>query len=172
MAMITAMERWKPVVGYEGMYEVSDLGRVRSLARKSKRGNHFLTINETILKPYRIPPGNYLSVSLSKNGVLERFRIHRLVLAAFHGPCPNGMVGCHNNGIIDDLRASNLRWDTKSANALDSVAHGTNYSAKKTECLRGHKFTDENTYVNPTSKGRQCRECIRQARRKNSVDSS
>ena len=142
------------------------------MARKSRRGNGWITVSERILTPWRVPPGNYLTVALSKNGVLKKFRIHRLVLQAFHGPCPPGMVGCHNNGIVDDLRASNLRWDTKSANALDCVAHGGNYQSNKTSCKRGHLFTPENTYIRPTSNGRQCRECIREARRKRLSEAS
>lgn len=50
-------------------------------------------------------------------------QVHRLVLEAFVGPCPAGMVGCHNNGDHTDNRLENLRWDTPSANNLDRIAH-------------------------------------------------
>jgi hypothetical protein len=51
--------------------------------------------------------------------------IHRLVLETFVGPCPDGMEACHANGNRLDNRLENLRWDTKSANSLDAVQHGT-----------------------------------------------
>jgi hypothetical protein len=50
--------------------------------------------------------------------------VHRLVLEAFVGPCPEGMEACHNNGDPADNRLENLRWDTRSANAKDKVRHG------------------------------------------------
>lgn len=50
--------------------------------------------------------------------------VHRMVLAAFVGPCPRGKEACHNNGKHDDNRINNLRWDTKSANLHDRIKHG------------------------------------------------
>lgn len=55
----------------------------------------------------------------------RKYRVHRLVLEAFVGPCPPGMECCHNNGNPADNRLENLRWDTRSANCLDAVQHGT-----------------------------------------------
>lgn len=49
----------------------------------------------------------------------------RLVLAAYRGECPSGMEACHNNGVRDDNRISNLRWDTPPSNRLDMILHGT-----------------------------------------------
>ena len=65
--------------------------------------------------------------------------MHRLVLSAFYGPCPEGMIGCHNNGISHDNRIENLRWDTYASNTEDMLKHGTarigtkNTQAKLTE---------------------------------------
>lgn len=103
----------------------------------------------------------YRAVKLSKLGVKQSKRIHTVVLEAFVGPRPNGMVACHSNGIQDDLRLENLRWDTQTNNMFDEVAHGTHHNASKTHCKRGHEFTVANTYLNPTSGGRQCRQCNR-----------
>ena len=90
-----------------------------------------------------------------------------LMLEAFVGPRPGRLVdACHNNGIKDDLRIENLRWDTKAANAADAYRHGANLNGLKTHCKRNHEFTAENTYINPTSGARQCRECMRMARSK------
>jgi len=51
--------------------------------------------------------------------------VHRLVLLAFIGPCPDGMEACHNNGNPADCRLENLRWDTSAANEADKAKHGT-----------------------------------------------
>lgn len=118
-------ERWLPVVGYEGRYEVSDLGRVRSLLR----GCHFLA-------PHTKDRG-HLQVTL--RGEKRHHSVHRLVLAAFVGPCPAGMMCRHLNGIPTDNRLENLRWGTAEENIADMRLHGTtprgerNGSAKLTE---------------------------------------
>lgn len=69
----------------------------------------------------------YYSVLLSKDGIGSDFLIHRLVLLAFVGPCPDGMEACHNNGISGDNRLENLRWDTHRANSADQKIHGTKW---------------------------------------------
>jgi len=51
------------------------------------------------------------------------YLVHRLVLEAFHGPCPEDMEGCHNNGDRRDCRLANLRWDTREANHRDKLRH-------------------------------------------------
>lgn len=103
--------RWAPVPLYEGLYEVSNMGDVRSIKTKQ------------ILRPYK--KARYLSVCLHGVGNRRTTRIHRIVCSAFHGPCPNGMMACHNNGNPRDNRASNLRWDTACNNHSDALAHGT-----------------------------------------------
>lgn len=116
-------EIWKPVVGYEAGYEISNLGRIRALEKISAQG-HWLRAK--LLKPVFHKQG-YLCVVLfgrTKKGML----IHRIVLEAFVGPAPAGMEGCHNNGIKTDNRLSNLRWDTQSANQADRIRHGTAFT--------------------------------------------
>lgn len=105
------MEIWKPVVGYEAEYEVSNIGRVRRI----KTGR--------VLKP-RITPHGYNRVVLSK-GEAKHALVHRLVLAAFCGPRPDGMESCHGNGDRADNRIENLRWDTRANNHADKKLHGT-----------------------------------------------
>ncbi|MCV7354514.1 NUMOD4 domain-containing protein [Mycolicibacterium fluoranthenivorans] len=159
-------ELWRPVVGYEGLYEVSDQGRVRSLDRSVRYGSKaWRRHHGTEIAPFRSPPTNYLTVSLSRDGYKRNRRIHVLVLEAFIGPRPSPeMDGCHNNSDPDDNRAANLRWDTKVSNSQDSVRIGTHHERNMTHCKRNHAFTVENTYVNPTSGARQCRQCVRDAR--------
>lgn len=69
----------------------------------------------------------YPSINLTIDTPKQKtIKIQRLVLMAFVGKCPDGMESCHNNGIRTDNRPCNLRWDTRSANQLDAVKHGTN----------------------------------------------
>lgn len=84
-----------------------------------------------VLKGSRSSPG-YLEVRLIKDdgtGVI-RITIHRLVLLAFVGPCPEGMQGCHRNDDRRDNRLENLRWDTDSANKTDRVLNGRSNRGK------------------------------------------
>lgn len=119
-------EEWLPVVGYEGMYEVSNKGRVRSLDRTWTQWHGGLVpILGTMLSQVCHPDSGYMTVHLSKEGRKRRRPVHVLLLESFVGPQPEGMEGCHNNGKPGDNRRENLRWDTHSANMFDAVRHGT-----------------------------------------------
>ena len=162
------MVEWRPVVGWEGRYEVSDVGQVRSVARVvtvAATGRSWLQPSRVLL-PYRTSSVGYPTLRLKAEGRKSSKRVHVMVLEAFVGPRPKGMVGCHVDGDPDNNTPSNLRWDTQSANQLHSIAHGTHHNTVKTHCKRGHEFSPENTYLNPTSHGRQCRACMREARAK------
>lgn len=99
-------------------------------------------------------------VSLSKNGRVIAARIAPLVLAAFVGPCPDGMEGCHNDGDCTNDLLSNLRWDTRSANNLDAVRHHTHHAARKTHCKRGHALVPPNLTAFSMANGiRWCLAC-------------
>jgi len=67
-----------------------------------------------------------LRISVSYNGKITEKLVHRLVLEAFVGPCPNGMEGCHYNGNCVDNSVENLRWDTRSNNMYDKTRHCKN----------------------------------------------
>jgi hypothetical protein len=121
-------EIWKAVPGFEGFYDVSDQGRVRSYWRQSSRGKgkgvkYILDSNpQKILRI--IFNRKYPTVALSTGYNLRPFRVNRLVLFAFIGPCPPGMESCHNDGIPTNCFLTNLRWDTRSSNNLDRIKHG------------------------------------------------
>ena len=156
-------ENWKPVVGYEGYYEVSDQGRMRSLDREietlNKYGPCVKKLKGRALKPSADKDG-YLQVGLSRDGQVSRRFVHRLVLEAFRGTCPPGHETCHWDDEPSNNKLSNLRWGTRSENELDMVRNGNHNNARKTECKRGHEYTAENTYITPSGR-RDCRECIR-----------
>lgn len=115
-------EKWLPVVGFEGLYEVSDMGRVRSLDRL--RANGKLLMRGRVLKPHPNSKSGYLNVVLSRGTKLTRL-VHSLVLRAFVGPCPEGMECCHDDGNSGNCKLSNLRWDTHKNNNADKSRHGT-----------------------------------------------
>lgn len=143
-------EQWRAVPGHEGRYEVSDLGRVRSLRRC------------IVLATARASRYGHRSVSLSVAGERRTARVHHLVLEAFVGPRPAGLETRHLNGDPSDNRLANLTYGTPSENQRDRVRHGNHFHAVKSHCRRGHRYTDENTYVRPDGRGRSCRECKRE----------
>lgn len=154
-------ERWLPVVGYEGYYEVSDLGRVRSLPRVTN-GSFGGTrrLPGRVLRPGINPKTGRRIVALHRDGAGRSHKVYPLVLAAFVGPRPPGMEACHNDGDHTNDRLSNLRWDTSSRNTYDSVRHGTHNHARKTHCLRSHLLVEPNLVPSKLVRGqRQCFAC-------------
>jgi hypothetical protein len=111
-------EVWKDVVGYEGYYEVSDMGSVR---RKGKSKNLYKYIHRD----------GYEKVSLSVNCNLKSFTVHRLVASAFiDNPKQKEQVN-HINGIKTDNKASNLEWATRSENSIHAIKTGLwDYSSR------------------------------------------
>lgn len=157
-------EQWRPVPGYEGYYEVSDQGRVRSLDRLIVYVNGDRHYTKGKLKSVSDNGNGYLSVSLSRNNSDVRRYVHRLVLEAFVGPAPEGMEACHGNAKRHDNRLSNLRWDTRVENCKDTKLAG-NSRASWTHCKRGHEFTPENT-LRQNEGHRACRECHKEIKRR------
>lgn len=147
-------EVWKPVVGYEGLYEVSNWGNARSLARVDAQGGRR---KQRMFKPSRMDKWGHLGIKIRRDGVVKSRYVHHLVLEAFVGPRPEGMEACHWNDVADDNRLENLRWDTRGANRHDRVRNGRDQNANKNHCHRGHAFSESNTYIN--NGRRHCRKC-------------
>lgn len=121
---MTSREKWKSVVGYEGIYEVSALGRVRSLDRKIRhRSGGLRRWRGRILVP--VKRFQYWAVSLHKNGMQDTKQIQSLVMTAFIGGPPNNMEICHNDGDGRNNTLTNLRYDTRASNCEDRKRHGT-----------------------------------------------
>jgi hypothetical protein len=125
-------------VGWEGLYEISDQGRVKSLDRVVMRSNgNPQRWKERILKP---GPSTYghLFVSLHKNGAGRSRSVHSLVAEAFIGPRPDGLQVCHGEGGKLDNSLANLRYATPVENHADRLRDGTHnrgegsYQAKLT----------------------------------------
>lgn len=137
---MTPNERWLPIAGWEGLYSVSDLGRIRSEARvvlyvtgKSQ------TVRERILSP-AVKARGHMSVQLYRGQKGKRMHVHRAVAIAFIGPQPSPLHEvAHNDGDPGRNCVSNLRWDTRSGNHKDKVAHGTHNRGERHPL---HKITD------------------------------
>ena len=118
--MDTIDELWKPIVGYERMYEVSTKGRIRSVDRVCSDGRR---CKGRILK-IAMQPAGYEFVVLSKAAKTKPHNVHRLVLEAFVGPCPLRHETRHKDGIKTNNTLWNLCWGTSSENNLDIRKHG------------------------------------------------
>lgn len=109
-----ANEDWRPVVGFDGRYDVSSLGRVRNV-----RTGH-------IKKSCKKLTGEYRLMSLCPLGGRSRaYSLHRIVASAFLGPCPEGLQCAHLNGDPSDNRAANLAYVTAKQNNAHKHLHGT-----------------------------------------------
>jgi hypothetical protein len=113
-------DEFRPVEGYPG-YRVSRTGEVQSFWARKRRAV-VPTESWHPLKP--ILRNGYLTVNLARGGKKSARRIHRLVLEAFVGPCPEGHVACHGDGDPTNNRLENLRWGTHQSNADDTLRHG------------------------------------------------
>jgi len=105
-------ECWKPVAGYESRYLVSSFGNVKGLRYNS------------LLRLQRNEKG-YLNIALWCNDAVKVMRVHRLVLEAFVGPCPQGHEGAHLDGNPGNNHLENLAWVTRAENHSHKKLHGT-----------------------------------------------
>lgn len=112
-------EIWRPVVGYEGYYEVSDRGGVRRVMP-----GQGAKVGALLAQPVH-PKHGYKSVGLSVGGIAKPFQVHRLVALAFcDGRSPERNFACHKNGDPADNRAENIYWGNAKTNAGDCISHG------------------------------------------------
>jgi hypothetical protein len=131
---------WKAIPRYEGYYQISNLGNIKSLSRtrKSGRGSVALT-KERYLKTFQYKKG-YLYCVLCKEGIRTNQSIHRLVAGAFLSNTDNKPCVNHKNGIKTDNSICNLEWVTKSENSLHSAnVLGKKTRSKKVVCVETGK---------------------------------
>jgi hypothetical protein len=125
---------WKPVMGYEGLYEVSDSGIVQSILRLVKDKSDGIRIVKQKVLLQRIDRGGYLTVRLTKEGYTATHYVHRILGRAFisnpeNKPCIN-----HLNGCKTDNHLENLEWVTRSENARHAFKAGL--SRVPQQCLK------------------------------------
>lgn len=135
------MEIWKDIKGYEGLYQVSNLGRIKSLGRTQRcQGNKQEYRKERIMKQHL--RGGYYQVSLCKNSKHKHFGVHRLVALVFlDNPEAKEEVN-HKNGIKTDNRVDNLEWVTRSENAIHAYRELkiNPANARKIKCVETGKI--------------------------------
>lgn len=129
------MEEWRDIPGFEGLYEASNLGRIRSLSRtvlgRTKRGDPISKLwVGRVLRPQLAGKG-YLFVSLSKDGVVTQRYVHQCVALAFIGPTPLGMEVAHGNGDKSCNEPWNLRYATPTGNNAEKRLHGTDGAGER-----------------------------------------
>lgn len=138
-------EEWRAVPGFEGAYEVSNLGRVRSLERVvTVRGRHDgqarRRIRGRILKP-GLSVGRPV-VNLSSDGSHRHALVHHLVLEAFVGPCPDGQECRHLDDNRQHNKLSNLEWGTRVENMADRRRNGRRRRGVRGEANNAAKLTE------------------------------
>lgn len=156
-------EEWRPVVGYEGLYEVSSHGRVKALPRKRTHYSGAQSQFQGYLKS-GVPnkTGHHMTHLTSSASKRSGKLVHRLVAEAFIGPQPEGKpLVLHWDDDPDNNQVTNLRWGTSADNQRDVLRNGRSSRANKTECVNGHAYSDENTYRDPKRGTRQCMTCRR-----------
>lgn len=115
-------EKWRDVAGYGGLYEVSDLGRIRSHRHTPPM----------LLSPWSDSDG-YLRIGLWDGGRQKKFPVHRLVALAFHGAKRNALHNevAHLDGTRTNARADNLKWVSKVENRSHRKLHGTESNGER-----------------------------------------
>ena len=157
-------EQWKPIPGWEGVYEVSDCGRVRSVPRvvhfSDGRVRHYVG---SMRKRYADEFG-YLKVTLKAGPRSERLHVHVLVAAAWIGPRPEGLLVLHSDGNHLNNWWENLRYGTHADNMADTIAHGhlnpprklSDAAVAAIRALRGKAPQDKVALLYGTSKTHVC----------------
>lgn len=130
---------WKDIPGWEGYYQASDWGLIKSLLRIIIYENGInKRINETILVPSIT--SERFAVSLARKGTKKTWPIHQLVAITFYGKCPEGMEVCHEDNNPFNNKKVNLRYDTEKNNQRDRLKFGTDLRGEKNPL---HKLTKE-----------------------------
>lgn len=149
------MEIWKDILGYEGLYQISSLGRVKSLERLKENHTKIQVVPEKIKSLRKIKQG-YLLVDLYKNNIQTTFRVHRLVADNFLINYENKETVNHINGDKADNRVSNLEWATpkeqnehfyknnlkSDASIRKSIAAMNKANSKKVLCIEDNIIYD------------------------------
>jgi len=120
-------EIWKDIKGYEGIYQISNLGKVKSLKRYKKNKSKLQLVNEKILSNYTNSKNGYVYVYLCKDGNYKNVRLHKLVAQTFIENPMNYKYINHINGDKTNNNVNNLEWCTQSYNVIDSRKRNGSY---------------------------------------------
>lgn len=155
-------EQWVSIPNYEGLYEVSTLGNIRSVDHETIATNGVTRrYKGKSLNPFKFKTG-HLQVKLSKNGKQETRWVHQLVMLAFIGPMEDGKVVRHLNDVPHDNRLENLAYGTQAENMQDMIRNNGSAHRKLTHCPHGHLLQDPNLAASFKKRGyRACLSCAR-----------
>lgn len=137
-------EIWKDIPGYEGCYQASTLGRIKTLEHPVAGKNPYTRkpftriVSERILRPGKFCKCGHVSVVLRRN--TNGKPVHQLILKTFVGECPEGMEVLHKNGDPQDNRLGNLRYGTRSENILDVYYQGRKWRKLSIDDVQAIRF--------------------------------
>lgn len=155
-------ELWKQVVGYEGVYEVSNLGRIKSLAREWKWGNGAIRKRGDLIMSPGINSSGYPTVNLIVDGKVSNKVLHRLVAKAFiQNPLQKPEVN-HKNGIKTDATLNNLEWCTREENQQHAYATDLHVRTKEI-CREGCKKRFSKPVLQMSAQGELIKEWLSEA---------
>ena len=132
-------EIWKDIKGYEGLYQVSNLGRVRSMDRTVSTGKGIRTHRGKILKLHLDGKHNYYQVCLSKNNIVYTKQVHRLVAETFISRLDDTTQINHKDGNKKNNYVDNLEWCTQSENQI----HALNFGLRKTKQIKQYNLNGQ-----------------------------
>lgn len=160
--IISPSEEWRDIPGWEGYYQASNCGRIRSVEREVHHvDGRVRELQSKVLKPRTTPQGRP-AVNLCRGGKCKNHTIHSLVMSAFFGSRPEGKIIRHLNDDPWDNRLSNLAYGSHHENMWDCIANGGHHELNKTHCPRGHELAIWNTTRATRKKGyRDCLSCNR-----------
>lgn len=146
------MEKWKYIEGYEGIYQVSDLGRIRSVDRyvKHSRGEFKKPKKGKVLKQCDTSKSNYTTINLSKNGKTKTYYVHRLVALAFCVKEEGKNYVNHIDGNTRNNNYRNLEWCTAKENSRHMVKNGLFKNKEKETILEKIETGERLEFVNRT----------------------
>jgi hypothetical protein len=124
-------EIWKPIIGYEGLYEISNLGRVKSLPKKSKSPTGHPSIRKQMIRKQNYDKAGYLICGLNNECTHKNIKVHRLVAIAFIPNPENKSEVNHKKGIKTDNRDTELEWVNRLENQRHSWDNLNRQSAYK-----------------------------------------
>jgi hypothetical protein len=126
------MEKWKDVIGFEGFYQISNFGRVKSLARIRKNPFNAPCMSKERIMTIHNNSNGYPSLKLRKHGISKTITVHRLVSLHFIENASALPDINHKNGIKTDNRSENLEWVTQSENNFHAISSGLRTYKKST----------------------------------------
>lgn len=149
-------EVWKPIDGYEGLYEVSNMGRVKSLERLVQNNGSMQRKHEKVLRQNVRKKYGHCLVALCKDGNVSVKLVHRLVACAFLPNPENKPVVDHIDTNPLNNKVDNLRWVTVQENCLNPLTREHNSTSKMGHPYRGRKLTEvERAKIGDALRGRK-----------------